>query len=152
LRRPPATARRGARTNVPIRTFVSGEADLVQKPSAPAVDRGEAPRIPRNYRRSGDGTPLAIPVFMRRVFGEILMTAGAVAILIIVLAASNDRVRDQLASGMAMRPGQVSSLMTRVEGGTDVLLAVARAESRAHTPMILFTVAGAILVVFMLRT
>jgi hypothetical protein len=89
---------------------------------------------------------------MRRVFGEILMTAGAVTILIIVLAASNDRVRDQLATGMAVRPGQVSSVMARIQGTTDVLVAVARAESRAHTPMILFTVAGAILVVFMLRT
>jgi hypothetical protein len=89
---------------------------------------------------------------MRRAFGEFLMTVGALTILLIVLAASNDRVREQLASGMSARPAQVSNALTHVEGTAGVLMAVARAETRAHTPMLLFAVAGAVLVVFMLRT
>jgi hypothetical protein len=90
---------------------------------------------------------------MRRIFRELLMTAGAVAILFIVLAAADDRVREQLTGRAGGRSSaQVVSVMTQMRGSASAVAAIARAESRAHTPMLIFTVAATILVVFMLRT
>jgi hypothetical protein len=90
---------------------------------------------------------------MRRVFGEVLMTVGAVTILLLVLAAADVRVREHVTRSVMTQPSvEVASVMARAQRGANIVAAVAREESRAHTPLLVFTVAAAVLVVFMLRT
>ena len=90
---------------------------------------------------------------MRLAFGERLMAVGAVAILLIVLAASDDRVRDRLLGRAGAPPAaQAVTVVARVRTTADTVGAVVRAQSRAHTLLLMFSVAAAILVVFMLRT
>ena len=90
---------------------------------------------------------------MRRVFGEVLMTVGAVIILFLILAIADVRVRDQFTRRTVTQPSaEVASVMARAHRGANTIAAIAREESRTHTPLLVFSVAAAILVVFMLRT
>jgi hypothetical protein len=89
---------------------------------------------------------------MRRGFTELLMAAGAVMILLIILAVADERVREQLTGAMTARPGQVITVMTRAQNTAQTVGAIVRHESRAHTPLLIFGIAAAVLTVFMLRT
>ena len=82
------------------------------------------------------------------------MTLAAVTILLIVLAASDDRVREQMTNraGIGGRSGQVGSVVARARTTADMVGGVVRNETRTHTVLVAFTIAGAVLVVFMLRT
>ena len=90
---------------------------------------------------------------MRRAMNEALMSAGAVAILLMVLVAIDDRIRDQVSTRFLARP----SVGLAVAGQhardlTSVIAEVARDQSIAHAPMLIFALAATVLVLFMLRT
>jgi hypothetical protein len=90
---------------------------------------------------------------MRRVFGEVLLTVGAITILLIALAVADDRVREHVTHRVVAQPtAEISSVMARVRRSAETVAVIVRAESRAHTPLVVFSVAAAILVAFMLRT
>ena len=90
---------------------------------------------------------------MRGVFGEALMSAGSVAVLLIVLVAADDRVREQISQRFMTRPSvELASAGHQVSSLTSVIISAARSQSIAHAPLLIFALAASVLVLFMLRT
>jgi hypothetical protein len=90
---------------------------------------------------------------MRRVFREALMSAGTVVILLLVLIAVDDRVRDHVSRRVVAHPSvEVTSVVRQVRDFTTVIAEAARDQSLGHAPLLIFTLAAAVLVLFMLRT
>ena len=90
---------------------------------------------------------------MRRVFGDALISAAALALLLVGLVAIDDRVRDRVMA--AVRTGDVSSnfgSVTSLAGNvTEVLILAARDQSLNHAPLAVFVVAATALVLAMLK-
>jgi hypothetical protein len=90
---------------------------------------------------------------MPRVFREALMSAGTVVLLLLILIAVDDRVRDQVSRRIVSHPSvEVESLWRQIVGVTNVIASAARDQSLGHAPLLIFTLAAAVLVLFMLRT
>ena len=89
---------------------------------------------------------------MRRAFNGALMSAGAVVILVLVLVALDERVRDQIWRRGATPAVELAGVTHQVDHLTHVMVIAARDQSLAHAPMVVFSVAAGILVLFMLRT
>ena len=90
---------------------------------------------------------------MRRVFREALMSAGTLVTLLLVLIATDDRVRDQISQRVFARPStELASAGRQLSELTTVIAAAARYQSLEHTPLLIFALAAAVLVLFMLRT
>lgn len=90
---------------------------------------------------------------MRRVFGDALISAAALVVLLVGLVAIDDRVRDRVLSvirtgEMSSSVGSVTSLAGDVAG---VLVMAARDQSLDHAPLAVFVVAATALVLAMLR-
>jgi hypothetical protein len=92
-------------------------------------------------------------VFIRRRFVEVLMSVGAVTLLLIALVALDVRVREQVSRRFMVRPSvEMTTTVTYVRNTAHVIAAAARTQSFAHAPLLIFTLAASVLVVFMLRT
>lgn len=90
---------------------------------------------------------------MRRAFGEVLMSAGTVALVLLALVVFDDRVRDAISRHVSTGPSaELATAEMHVRSLTSVITLVARDQSLAHSPLLIFALAAAILVVFMLRT
>ena len=90
---------------------------------------------------------------MRRAFSEALMSLGTVAVLLIVLVAVDDRVREQLSQRFMTRPSvELATTGHQIGTFTSVIAQAARHQSLAHAPLLIFALAAAVLVLFMLRT
>jgi hypothetical protein len=79
---------------------------------------------------------------------------GGICALVVGLAATDPRVREQLA-GLASgrRPsGELVSAAARIEDLALVALHAVRDQSIEHAPLTIFVLAAALLLVFMLRT
>jgi hypothetical protein len=87
---------------------------------------------------------------MQRSWREALLTVGTLAVLVLILISVDDNVRDQL-SMRATTPGVVSAGRD-VRALTTVIAVAVREQSVAHAPLVIFGVAAAVLVIFMLRT
>lgn len=89
----------------------------------------------------------------RRAFGEGLMSVGALAIILLALIAIDDRVREQVSLRWSVSPSsQLSTAGAQVRDLTEVVFEAARDQSLEHAPLLIFGLAGAVLVLFMLRT
>lgn len=90
---------------------------------------------------------------MRRAFGDALISAAALVVLLVGLVAIDDRVRDRVLS--VIRTGEVSSSVGSVTSiASDVagvLMMAARDQSLDHAPLAVFVVAATALVLAMLR-
>ncbi len=81
------------------------------------------------------------------------MSAGTVVVLLLILIAFDDRVRERFSRGVVTYPsGQLSGAEHRLGDVTSVIVGVARDQSIQHAPLLIFTLASAVLVLFMLRT
>ena len=90
---------------------------------------------------------------MPRGFREVLMSVGTVVIVLLVLIAADDRVRDQVSLRIAARPSvTLVSAGHQMRDFTTVIAEAARYQSLGHAPLLIFTLAAAVLVLFMLRT
>jgi len=90
---------------------------------------------------------------MRRVFGEALMSAAAVIVLLIALVAIDPRVREQISQRFMAHPSvELASAGHQVRNITTLIAVAAREQSLEHAPMLIFALAAAVLVLFMLRT
>lgn len=90
---------------------------------------------------------------MRREFRDGLMSAVAVVILLLVLIAADARVRDQVSQHLAARPSvELASAGRQVRDFTTAIAQAARSQSLGHAPLLIFTLAAGVLVLFMLRT
>ena len=90
---------------------------------------------------------------MRRAFGDALVSAGALAILLLALTAVDDRVREQISLRFSARPAvELANAGERVRDLTSVLVEAVRDQSIEHAPLLIFVLAATVLVMFMLRT
>jgi hypothetical protein len=90
---------------------------------------------------------------MQRAIREALMSAGTVSILLLLLIAFDAGVRDQVSKRVLAHPTmELESLGRQVHEFTNVMLVAARTQSAGHGPLLIFTFAAAVLVIFMLRT
>jgi hypothetical protein len=90
---------------------------------------------------------------MRRAVREALMSVGTVLILLSVLIAFDAGVRDQVSRRVLSHPTtELASAGRQAREFTNAITAAARAQSAGHAPLLLFTLAASVLVVFMLRT
>ena len=81
------------------------------------------------------------------------MSAGTVVVLLLVLIAFDDRVREQVSAHLHARPSlQLASAGRQLGDLSAVIAHAAREQSLGHAPLLIFTLAAAVLVLFMLRT
>jgi hypothetical protein len=84
---------------------------------------------------------------------EALMSAGTVVVLLLILIAFDDRVRDQISRPVAAhRSTELASAGQQLRDLTSVIGTAARDQSINHAPLLLFSLAAVVLVLFMVRT
>ena len=90
---------------------------------------------------------------MRRAFGDALISAAALVVLLVGLVVIDDRVRERVMS--VIRTGEVSSsvgsITSMASDVAGVLVMAARDQSLDHAPLAVFVVAATALVLAMLR-
>jgi hypothetical protein len=81
------------------------------------------------------------------------MSAATMLILLLVLIAFDSRVREQLSKPVVPNASvQLSSAEHRVRDVAIVIIGAAQEQSRQHAPLLIFTLASAVILLFMLRT
>jgi hypothetical protein len=93
-------------------------------------------------------------VRIRRTFGDALISVGALLVLILMLAAFDTRVREQISLriGTGRATAQVADAGVVVRDLTSVVATALRDQSIDHAPLVIFVLAATVLVLFMLRT
>ena len=90
---------------------------------------------------------------MPRAIREVLMSVGTVLILLSVLIAFDAGVRDHVSRRVMAHPSaELASVGRQAHDFTNVITSAALSQSRGHAPLLIFSLAAAVLVVFMLRT
>jgi hypothetical protein len=89
---------------------------------------------------------------MRRRIGEWLLSAGAVALLLLALVVIYAPVREDARRVMSRPSAEVSSVVQRVRYHAGNGAAMAREQYRSKTELVLFGIAAVVLFGFMLRT
>jgi hypothetical protein len=90
---------------------------------------------------------------MRRAIGDALLFASGVMILVVVLAASDDRVRDRASMLVGGGPplASVADVGTRVSNLGETAFHVARVWTGEHVYLTIFAVGGLVLFTAVLR-
>jgi hypothetical protein len=88
---------------------------------------------------------------MRRVFGDAVISFGAVLALLVMLVSVDPRVRYQLSSAWS-GTGAATSVSKDLVEISSVLLQSLQDHGIANAPLMIFALAATVLVLFMLRT
>jgi hypothetical protein len=81
------------------------------------------------------------------------MSVGTVALLMMILIAYDSRVRDLVSRRVVANPSlEAVSAGHRINDALTFVASVVRSQSTLHGPLLIFTVAAAVLTIFMLRT
>jgi hypothetical protein len=91
---------------------------------------------------------------MRRAFSDVLMSMGAMSLVLIVLIAFDGQLREQVRQRVGRSHSQ-TELVTVGEQARDVVnvaVQIVRAETEQHTTLVLFLLAATVLTFFMVRT
>ena len=92
---------------------------------------------------------------MRRAISDGLLSAFALALLLVLLMAFDGRVREQVRmqfDSSARASSEVASVGVQGRELVNVLIESAKFQSRQHRPLMLVVLAGTVLTIFMLRT
>jgi hypothetical protein len=90
---------------------------------------------------------------MRRQIGEWLVSAGAVALLLLAIVVIYDPVPDDVSRRVMKQPAaELSSVLQTVQSQTHTLAGMVRERTRAHTELVTFAIAAAVLFGLMLRS
>jgi hypothetical protein len=89
---------------------------------------------------------------MRRQLREIVLSVGAVLLLLLLLTAMDDRVREQVSLRVVAHPGGIGERRRQARDLTTVIAEAARYQTIGHAPLLIFTLSAAVLMLFMLRT
>jgi hypothetical protein len=90
---------------------------------------------------------------MRRKLGEIVLSIGAVGLLLVVLISFDDRVREEVS--LSWRAGLTTELAMASQHARQLGSVIARSahdQGLAQTPILIFVFAATVLVLFMVRT
>jgi len=89
---------------------------------------------------------------MRRAFGEAMMAAATLAFVLFVLVSFDDRVHTEFSTRFVAHPTeQIALAGHEASNVTSVIAQAARRQSLDHAPLLIFTLAATVLVLFMLR-
>ena len=81
------------------------------------------------------------------------MLVGTVALLAMILIAYDERVRDLWSRRVVANPTmELAGVSHQVTNAMAFVAAAVRSQSVLHSPLLVFTLAAAVLTVFMLRT
>ena len=90
---------------------------------------------------------------MRRAFGEAMMAAVTLALVLFVLVSFDDRVRTEFSTRFVAHPTEQIALAShQARNITSVIAEAAQRQSLDHAPLLIFSLAATVLVLFMLRT
>jgi hypothetical protein len=91
---------------------------------------------------------------INRRFGDVLISIGALGSLLLLLAAFDPRMREQIALrlGSGDPGGQVAEAGATIRNLGLVVLDAIQSQSIEHAPLVIFVLAATVLVLFMLRT
>jgi hypothetical protein len=91
---------------------------------------------------------------MRRVINDGLISLGALVLLLVALVSIDDRVRERVTQLLTSPPSsaEIAGAGVQIENVSVVLFRAARNQSVDHAPLVIFSVAAVVLVLFMLRT
>lgn len=90
---------------------------------------------------------------MRRALDNVLLSAGAAVILVLIVVAIDPNVRTLVWSQAAAPPSvHLTNAWQQASHIQHILYASVRDQSFANAPMLIFGVAATVLVMFMLRT
>ena len=91
---------------------------------------------------------------IRRAFGDALISVVALVALILMLAAFDGRVREQISLriGSGRASAQVVNAGVVVRDLTGVVADAVRDQSIEHAPLVIFVLGATVLMLFMLRT
>lgn len=91
---------------------------------------------------------------MRRAFGDAVISMAALLLLLLMLVSVDDRVRDQVSGLVHGTPSssQIAGVGRQLRDVADVALEAIRDQSVDHAPLMIFTLAATVLVLFMVRT
>jgi hypothetical protein len=89
----------------------------------------------------------------RRTFGDALISTGAIVLLLLTLAAIDERVREQVSLRFRTTPtADLVNAGTQVQDLATVVFSAVRDQSIAHAPLAIFVVVALFLTLFMLKT
>lgn len=90
---------------------------------------------------------------MRRRLTDFALSACALTILFVSLAAFDGRVRERITAQISAPPAstEVAAAGSRAQGLATVLIQIAKDQCREHAPMMIFAVAATVLTISMLR-
>ena len=89
---------------------------------------------------------------MRRVLSDALISLAALVLLCTLLIAVDDRVRQRVSGFWAPDSSEFAGAGQQVGSFVTLTYEVVKDQSIAHAPLTIFTVAAAVLVIFMVRT
>ena len=91
---------------------------------------------------------------MRRVLKDALISVGAVVVLVVALVSIDDRVRERVTDILSTPPSSAEIASTGAQAAqiSNVVYKAARDQSVEHAPMVTFSVAAVVLLLFMSRT
>lgn len=90
---------------------------------------------------------------MRRTLNDILWSAGALVMLVVLLVATDPRVRDEVSVlGHGKAPSGLVAVGNQAQNAVTIVMAVVRDQTQTHAVLMLFVVAATLLTLFMVRT
>jgi hypothetical protein len=90
---------------------------------------------------------------MRRKYIEIVMSIGAVGLLLLVLISFDERVNREFSLRWHAGPtAEVTEFSQTARRLSMVVVQAAKEQGLAHTPILIFVFAGSVLLLFMTRT
>jgi hypothetical protein len=90
---------------------------------------------------------------MPRAAREVLMSVGTVTLLLLILIAFDDRVRDVVSRRVVANPSaEIASAGRQLSNVAHLVASTARSQTIGHQPLVIFAIAAAVLTFFMLRT
>jgi hypothetical protein len=90
---------------------------------------------------------------MRRVIGDAMVSAGTLGLLLLALMSVDARLRERVAQIVTSpSSADLTGAGAQVREVATVMLSAARDQSIEHAPLMIFTVAAVVLVLFMVRT
>lgn len=92
---------------------------------------------------------------MRRAVSDLLLSACALSVLLLILVAFDGRVRDAVRlrfDGGTRASADIVAVGTQARDLADVLIESVKVQSRQHGPLMIMVMAGTVLTLFMFRT
>jgi hypothetical protein len=93
-----------------------------------------------------------VSLVRKRAIGDVMMSVGTLAVLIAILTAYDDRMREQVMRVQGDPSAHMASAGATIRSISAVVFTAAKNQSIEHAPLVIFVLLATILLLFMLRT